>query len=211
MTTQKAGAAAEQAPFTLPALPYPYDALEPYIDAKTVEIHHTKHHAAYVNNLNKAVANYPELAKMTVEELIARPESLPEPIRMTVRNNGGGHAAHSLYWQVMTGKRGTKPNAKLAAAIDKRFGNLAGFFEQLDKAAIGQFGSGWAWLSLDGSKELLIEATPNHDSPLALGHSPLLVVDVWEHAYYLKYQNRRADYVAAFHNLVNWDYVSQRY
>ncbi len=196
--------------FTLPPLPYAMDALEPYIDARTLEFHYGKHHAAYVNNLNAAVAGYPELAGKSVEDLIAKPAALPEAIRTAVRNNGGGHANHTFYWHSMKKGGGGQPKGELARAIEQRFESFARFQEQYTKAAMGVFGSGWAWLALAG-KELLIEQTPNQETPLAADHAPLLVVDVWEHAYYLMYQNRRADYLAAFWNVIDWDAVAERY
>lgn len=197
-------------PFTLPPLGYPFDALEPYIDARTMQIHHDKHHAAYVANLNKALADYPDLASKPAEELLKTLDAIPDPIRAAVRNNGGGHFNHSLFWQMMKKGGGGEPSGDLSQAIDKRFKSFAAFKEQLTKAAVGQFGSGWAWL-VSKSKELAIESSANQDSPLSHGGVPLLGVDVWEHAYYLKYQNRRADYVAAWFNVINWDFVSERF
>ena len=197
-------------PFTLPALPYAYDALEPHIDARTMEIHHDKHHAAYVANLNKAVAGFPELESKSVEELVRDLDSVPEKIRTAVRNNGGGHYNHSLFWQMMQKDGGGEPRGELARAIAVKFGNFAEFKKGLTKAALGQFGSGWAWLTLDG-KELRIESTPNQDTPKSQGRQPLLGIDVWEHAYYLKYQNLRADYVGAWFDVINWDFVADRY
>lgn len=204
------GQTANQTPFTLPPLPFAYDALEPHISAQTLQFHHDKHHATYVNNLNAAVANYPELHKKTVEELISNPAALPEAVRTAIRNNGGGHANHTFYWNCLA-KTGGKPSAELMRAIETRFASLDGFKEQMSKAALGVFGSGWAWLCLDPDKKLVIEGSPNQETPLASGHVPLLTVDVWEHAYYLQYQNRRADYVTALYNVVNWDFVSERY
>jgi superoxide dismutase, Fe-Mn family len=197
--------------FVLPPLPYPYDALEPYVDAQTVQIHHDRHHATYVDNLNKALANYPELAKRPIEDLLRDLASIPEAIRTAVRNHGGGHANHALYWQCMSPKGSREPAGELAKAIDSRFGDFRSFQDQLTRAATGLFGSGWAWLSVDKNRQLAILPTSNQDTPLSLGHTPLLALDVWEHAYYLKYQNRRADYVAAFHKVVNWDLISERY
>ena len=202
---------AVQGPFTLPPLPYAFDALEPHIDAQTMQIHHGRHHAAYVTNLNNAVANFPDLAKKPVEELLRDLNGIPESIRNVVRNNGGGHANHTLYWQIMSKSGAKEPVGELAKAIDKRFGSFSAFQEQLTRAATGIFGSGWAWLSLDPNRQLAIVPTPNQDTPLSTGNTPLLGVDVWEHAYYLKYQNRRADYLAAFHKVVNWDPISERY
>jgi Fe-Mn family superoxide dismutase len=203
--------AAAQPAFSLPPLPYPYDALEPYIDAQTLQIHHDRHHAAYVDNLNKALANNPELGRKSVEDLLRDLNSVPESIRTAVRNHGGGHANHTLYWQVMSKSGAREPAGELAKAIDSRFGSFSSFQDQLTRAATGLFGSGWAWLSVDKNKQLAIIPTSNQDTPLALGHTPLVALDVWEHAYYLKYQNRRADYVAAFHKVINWDLVSERY
>jgi Fe-Mn family superoxide dismutase len=198
--------------FTLPALPYATDALEPYIDAATMQIHHDKHHQAYVDNLNKAVAGDPALAKLAVEELLRRLDTLPAAIRTQVRNQGGGHANHSFLWQTLCpASKSGKPAGPLAAAVDESFGGQQQLEEKLRAAAAGVFGSGWAWLSLDGSNNLVIETTPNQDSPLLAGKRPLLGIDVWEHAYYLKYQNRRADYLAAIFHVVNWDFLSHRY
>jgi Fe-Mn family superoxide dismutase len=211
LSPAEAAQAAASGPFTVPALGYAFDALEPYVDAQTMQIHHDKHHGAYVNNLNAAVSKAPELAKKSVEDLMASLASVPETIRTAVRNNGGGHINHSLFWQIMTKNPGGKPAGELAKAIDKRFGGLASFQDQFTKAAMGVFGSGWAWLTVDGSKELAIESTPNQDNPWMAGKTPVLGIDVWEHAYYLKYQNRRAEYVAAWHNVINWDFVSERY
>jgi Fe-Mn family superoxide dismutase len=201
---------APSGPFTLPPLPYAFDALEPHIDAQTMQIHHDKHHAAYVANLNKAVASFPELGKKPVEDLLKDLGAVPEKARTAVRNQGGGHYNHSLFWQMMNKNAGGAPSGELAKAIDKKFGSFGAFKEQFTKAALGQFGSGWAWLVSDGG-ELGIVASPNQDSPVSEGKQPLLGVDVWEHAYYLKYQNRRPDYVAAWFNVINWDFVSQRF
>jgi len=198
--------------FTVPALPYSTDALEPYIDAATMQIHHDKHHQAYVDNLNKAVAGDPALAKLSVEELLRRLDTLPAAIRTQVRNQGGGHANHSLFWQTLCpASKSGKPAGPLAAAVDKSFGGQQQLEEKLRAAATGVFGSGWAWLSVDGANNLAIETTPNQDSPLLTGKRPLLGIDVWEHAYYLKYQNRRTDYLAAILHVVNWDFLSHRY
>ena len=202
--------AAPAGPFKLPPLPYAFDALEPHIDARTMEIHHDKHHQTYVSNLNKAVAGHADLAGKTVEELIRDLKSVPESIRKAVQNSGGGHANHSFFWQCLKKNDGGKPAGELGKAIEKKWGSFDGFKAEFTKAATTQFGSGWAWLSLDG-KELAIEQTPNQDSPLSRGRTPLLTIDVWEHAYYLKYQNRRPEYVAAFYNVINWDFVSERY
>jgi Fe-Mn family superoxide dismutase len=197
-------------PFTLPALPYAFDALEPHIDARTMEIHHDRHHAAYVANLNKAVAGQAPLEGKSIEDLLSKLSSVPQEIRTTVRNNGGGHLNHTLFWQMMKQRGGGQPTGDLAVAMNKAFGSFDAFKEAFTKAALGQFGSGWAWLTLD-KKALAIESTPNQDNPLSAGRIPLLGVDVWEHAYYLKYQNKRADYVAAWFNVINWDFVTERY
>jgi Fe-Mn family superoxide dismutase len=203
-------AAAPNGPFTVPPLPYPMDALEPHIDARTMQIHHDKHHAAYVTNLNKAVAGFPELGKKSVEDLLKDLNSMPEKIRTAVRNQGGGHYNHSLFWQMMKKDGGGAPSGGLAKAVEKQFGSFGAFKDDFTKAASGQFGSGWAWLVMQDAG-LRIESTPNQDSPISRGALPLLGIDVWEHAYYLKYQNRRADYIAAWFNVVNWDYVSERF
>ncbi|MGA2635707.1 MAG: superoxide dismutase [Terracidiphilus sp.] len=197
-------------PFTLPPLPYAYDALEPSFDAETMHLHHDKHHQAYVNNLNAAVAGHPELAGKTVWEMVANLDAVPEAVRTAVRNNGGGHANHSFWWPTL-GKGGTAPKGELAKAIDQKFGSISGFQEQLTAAAMKVFGSGWAWLVKLPDGTVAIESTPNQDSTLAMGHKPVIGVDVWEHAYYLKYQNRRADYVKAFFQVLNWDYVSGKF
>ena len=196
--------------YELPKLAYAYDALEPHIDARTMEIHHTKHHNAYVTNLNKAIEGH-NLGMPTIEELMAAIETLPSEIRTAVQNHGGGHANHSLFWTVMKKGGGGQPKGALAKVIDQRWGGFDGFRETFTKAAMGRFGSGWAWLSLDSGKQLIIESTANQDSPLMKGHQPILGIDVWEHAYYLKYQNRRAEYVDAFYNVVDWDEVGRRY
>jgi Fe-Mn family superoxide dismutase len=199
--------AAPTGPFKLPPLPYAYDALEPSFDAETMHLHHDKHHQAYVNNLNIAVAAHPELAGKTVWELVESLNTLPESARTAVRNNGGGHANHSFWWPTL-GKGGEAPTGELAKAIDKKFGSFTSFQDKLTAASMSVFGSGWAWLVKLPDGTLAIETTANQDSPYAQGHKPVLAVDVWEHAYYLKYQNRRAEYVKAFFNVVNWDYVS---
>jgi Fe-Mn family superoxide dismutase len=205
-----APAAAPTGPFTLPALPYAYDALEPYFDGDTMHLHHDKHHQAYVNNLNAAVAGHPEVAGKTVYELVANLTEVPESIRTAVRNQGGGHANHSFWWP-MLGKGSAAPSGELAKAIDTRFGTFSAFQEQLTKAALSVFGSGWAWLVTMPDGTLSIETTPNQDSPLTSGHKPVVGVDVWEHAYYLKYQNRRPDYVKAFFQVIHWDSVSSKF
>ena len=198
-------------PFTLPPLPYASDALEPYIDKMTMEIHHDKHHGAYVTNVNKALESAPQLAGKTLEELLANNCSIiPENIRTAVRNNGGGHANHSLFWTLMGPKKGGEPKGKIAEAISSTFGGLAQFKEKFTTAASTRFGSGWAWLCRDSSGKLDIYSTANQDSPLMEVKYPILGLDVWEHAYYLKYQNRRPDYIAAWWNVVNWDAVEQR-
>ncbi len=202
--------AAPSGPFTLPPLPYAYDALEPYIDARTMEIHHDKHHAAYVANLNKTVAEFPDVGKMSVEDMLKDLNAIPGKIRTAVRNQGGGHFNHSLFWQMLK-KDGGDPAGALVSAIDQSFGSLSAFKDELTKAAASQFGSGWAWLVVDANKQLGIEPTANQDSPISQGKQPLLGIDVWEHAYYLKYQNRRPEYVAAFFHVINWDFVSERY
>jgi len=205
-------ASADEPPFTLPKLPYAYDALEPYIDAQTMQIHHDKHHQAYVDNLNKAVAGDPALSKLSVDELLVRLGTLPTQIRTAVRNQGGGHANHTLFWQTLApASKSGKPSGELAQALDRTFGGQEKFEQQLRAAALGVFGSGWAWLSVDPDKKLILDTAPNQDSPLMSKRRPLLGIDVWEHAYYLKYQNRRADYLTAIVHVVNWDYVSQRY
>lgn len=195
--------------FTLPELPYAYDALEPHIDAETLKIHHGKHHQTYVNNLNAAVEGT-EYADWDLNELIAKVDTLPEKLQTPVRNNGGGHANHTFFWESMSPEGGA-PEGELAQAINTAFGSFDAFKEAFSKAAIGRFGSGWAWLCVDQDKKLVITDTLNQDSPLAKGLVPLLTVDVWEHAYYLKYQNRRADFVAAFFNVINWKEVARRY
>lgn len=199
-------------PFSLPPLPYPYDALEPYIDKLTMELHHTKHHAAYVNNLNKALESAPELANKSLEELLANNCAIvPEKIRTAVRNHGGGHINHSLFWEIMGPKAGGEPRGKIAEAITQTFGSFEKFKETLTEAALGRFGSGWAWLVKTPHKKLEVYSTPNQDSPLMEGKIPILGIDVWEHAYYLKYQYRRADYVQAWWNVVNWAAVEKRF
>ena len=197
--------------FALPPLGYAFDALEPHIDAQTMQIHHDKHHAAYVTNLNKAIAQVPALSGLSIEALLKDLSAIPESARTAVRNHGGGHANHSLFWRQLGKNNGRGPSAELANALEKKFGSIQKFKESFTDAAAKQFGSGWAWLTIDGKKELLVESTANQDSPLSAGRTPLLGIDVWEHAYYLKYQNRRADYIAAFYNVINWDSVAERY
>ena len=197
-------------PFTLPALPYAYDALEPHIDARTMEIHHTKHHQAYVNNLNAALEKAPQLEGKSLDDLMRGINSVPEAVRTAVRNNGGGHWNHSQFWEWMGPKRGGEPTGRLAEGIKSSFGDFAKFKEQFAAAAAGRFGSGWAWLIDDGNGKLSITSTPNQDNPLMDGKKAILGLDVWEHAYYLKYQNKRPDYVAAWWNVVNWDAVAKK-
>ncbi|MBI4478208.1 MAG: superoxide dismutase [Acidobacteria bacterium] len=195
--------------FELPALPYDFNALEPHIDEQTMRIHHGKHHATYVTNLNAALEKHPNLASKNLDDLLTGLSSVPEDIRTAVRNNGGGHSNHSMFWQVMEPNAGGAPTGAVADAIKQHFGSFESFKEQFGKAAVGRFGSGWAWLIADGDK-LAIESTPNQDTPIMEGRRPILGLDVWEHAYYLKYQNRRADYIAAWWNVVNWAEVNRR-
>jgi len=197
--------------FTLPPLPYDYAALEPHIDEQTMRIHHDKHHAAYVNNLNAALESQPALQSKPIDALIADLASLPESIRTAVRNNGGGHYNHTLFWDLMAPGGAKAPQGKLADAINASFGGFDGFKEQFAKAGLGRFGSGWAWLSRAADGKLVLESTANQDCPLSEGRHPILGCDVWEHAYYLHYQNRRADYLAAWWNVVNWTVVGSRY
>ena len=197
--------------FELPPLPYAENALEPHIDARTMSIHHDKHHAAYTNNLNAALEGHANLAGKSIEELLGDLDALPESIRTAVRNNGGGFANHNLFWEIMGPDTGGEPTGDLAAAIDKKFGGFATFKEQFAKAAATRFGSGWAWLYVDQDGELAVSSTPNQDTPLMEGNTPILGLDVWEHAYYLNYQNRRPDYVSAWWNVVNWDSVAAKY
>ena len=197
--------------FQLPPLGYAYDALEPHIDARTMEIHHTKHHQTYVTNLNNAIAGKADLEAHSAEDLVKKLNSLPEAVRTAVRNNGGGHVNHTLFWQIMKPGGSNKPTGALAAAIDKTFGGLDALKTKVNDAAKGRFGSGWAWLVQDASGNLSVTSTANQDSPLTDGQTPLLGVDVWEHAYYLKYQNRRPDYLDAWWNVVNWDEVGKRF
>jgi len=194
----------------LPPLPYAHDALEPHIDARTMEIHHGKHHQAYINNLNKALEAHPDLAVRPVEDLLRDLSAIPDDIRVAVRNNGGGHANHSLFWTSMGPGKGGAPTGRLADAIGSTFGGLESFQKQFAAAAATRFGSGWAWLASNGSA-LEVLSTPNQDSPLTEGKTPLLGLDVWEHAYYLKYQNRRPDYIGAWWNVVDWDAVAARF
>ncbi|WP_250515449.1 superoxide dismutase [Caballeronia sp. INDeC2] len=201
-------------PYTLPPLPYAFDALEPHIDARTMEVHHTKHHQTYVNNLNAALEKS-DHRDVAVETLIAQIDALPDALRLPVRNNGGGHANHSLFWTIMSPDGGGKPQGELADAIDKDLGGFDAFKDAFTKAALTRFGSGWAWLTVGKQGKLAIESTGNQDSPLmtgiASGDTPILGLDVWEHAYYLKYENRRPEYIAAFYNVIDWPEVARRY
>jgi superoxide dismutase, Fe-Mn family len=197
--------------FELPPLPYSEDALEPHIDARTMSIHHDKHHAAYTNNLNKALESHADLAAKSIEELLADLDSVPQDIRTTVRNNGGGYANHNLFWEIMGPNGGGEPAGDLADAINAAFGSFASFKDQFAKAAVARFGSGWAWLYVGKDGKVALTTTPNQDTPLMEGNSPILGVDVWEHAYYLNYQNRRPDYLAAWWNVVNWNAVAEKY
>ena len=199
-------------PFTLPPLPYPSDALEPHIDKTTMEIHHGKHHNAYVTNLNKALESAPTVAGKTIEELLTNNCAMvPDAIRTAVRNNGGGHLNHSMFWEIMGPKGGGQPSGSLASAIASTFGSFDAFKEKFAAAGVGRFGSGWAWLLRDAAGKLDLVSTANQDSPLMEGKFPIMGLDVWEHAYYLKYQNRRPDYIAAWWNVVNWTAVEKRY
>ncbi len=197
--------------YTLPTLPYAYTALEPHIDAMTMEIHHSKHHQTYVTSLNAALDGAGISTDEPVEALVARLDQLPEAIRGAVRNHGGGHANHSLFWSVMSPEGGGEPDGALAAAIESELGGLAAFRDAFTKAALTRFGSGWAWLSVTPAGKLVVESSANQDSPLMHGNTPILGLDVWEHAYYLKYQNRRPEYIGAFYNVVNWPEVARRY
>ncbi|WP_270346117.1 superoxide dismutase [Enterococcus thailandicus] len=196
--------------YTLPDLPYAYDALEPYIDEETMHLHHDKHHNTYVTNLNAAIEKYPELGEKSVEELISDKDAIPEDIKTAVRNNGGGHANHSFFWKIMAPNAGGEPTGAIKEAIDAAFGDFASFKAEFKTAATGRFGSGWAWLAVDNGK-LVVTSTANQDSPLMEGQIPVLGLDVWEHAYYLNYKNVRPDYIEAFWNLVNWDEVNKQF
>ena len=196
--------------YSLPQVPYAYDALEPHIDKETMNIHHTKHHNTYVTNLNNALEGNEELLSKTVEELVSNLDAVPEAARTAVRNNGGGHANHSLFWEVISPNGGDQPTGDLAAAIDSKFGSFENFKEEFSKAATTRFGSGWAWLVVNNG-ELEVTSTPNQDNPLMEGKTPVLGLDVWEHAYYLNYQNRRPEYISAFFNVINWDEVAKRF
>jgi Fe-Mn family superoxide dismutase len=197
--------------FTLPALPYANDALEPHIDAKTMEIHHGKHHAAYVNNLNAALKDHPDLQNKSAEEIIANLNAVPEGVRTAVRNNGGGHVNHSMFWKIMKPGGGGEPTGALAQAIAAELGGFAKFKEDFNKAATTRFGSGWAWLVVGKDGKLAVTSTPNQDNPIMDGLKPVMGLDVWEHAYYLHYQNRRPDYIGAWWNTLNWDEIARRY
>ncbi|MGN5080624.1 superoxide dismutase [Aeromonas veronii] len=196
---------------TLPALNYAYDALEPHIDALTMEIHHSRHHQTYINNLNAALEGAPELAALPVEELLRRFDTLPATLQGAVRNHGGGHANHSLFWLVMSPQGGGEPGGELALAIERELGGFDAFKQAFTQAALSRFGSGWVWLVVDKAGRLQVESSANQDSPLMHGHTPILGLDVWEHAYYLKYQNKRPDYIAAFYQVVDWAEVARRY
>ncbi|HBH52145.1 MAG TPA: superoxide dismutase [Planctomycetaceae bacterium] len=196
--------------FTLPTLSYPYGALEPIIDARTMEIHHTKHHQAYINNANAALEKFPDWSAKSPEEVVKHLAQVPEEIRTAVRNNAGGHVNHTLFWTVMAPNAGGEPTGDLGSAISGTFGSFANFKDAFTKAATTRFGSGWAWLSVDKGK-LVVESTANQDSPLTEGRTPILGIDVWEHAYYLNYQNRRPDYINAFYNVINWNEVAKRF
>lgn len=196
--------------YTLPDLPYAYDALEPYIDEETMHLHHDKHHNTYVTNLNAAIEKYPELGEKTIEELLSDMDAIPTDIKTAVRNNGGGHANHSFFWEIMAPNAGGEPTGEIKEAINEAFGDFSSFKEEFKKAAVGRFGSGWAWLVMENGK-LAITSTANQDSPLMEGKTPILGLDVWEHAYYLKYKNVRPDYIAAFWNVINWDEVNKHF
>jgi Fe-Mn family superoxide dismutase len=196
---------------TVPSLPYEFAALEPTIDARTMEIHHDKHHAAYVAKLNEALAGHPDLESKPVQQLLREIDSVPEDIRTKVRNHGGGHANHTLFWEIMAPDAGGEPQGDLADALVEKFGSFATFKEKFGEAAANQFGSGWGWLVVDGAGALDLYALPNQDSPLMKGHTPILGLDVWEHAYYLKYQNKRPDYIKAWWDVVNWERVGREY
>lgn len=204
-------AQAEAGEFTLPPLPYAYDALNPYIDTQTMTVHHDKHHAGYVKNLNAAIAQHPELRGKSVEELLQNLESVPEESRVTVRNNGGGHANHTMFWAIMSPTGGGEPTGAIAEAINATFGDFESFKQEFNDAGAKRFGSGWAWLVLTQDGKLEVTSTANQDSPFLEGNYPIMGNDVWEHAYYLKYQNRRGDYLSAWWNVVNWDEVNKRF
>lgn len=209
--TNTGGTKQTQGVYSVPPLPYAYNALEPHIDQATMQFHHDKHHAAYVQNLNEALDKHPELKSKTVEEMLRNLSSVPEDIRNKVRNNGGGHVNHSMFWQIMKPQGGGEPTGAIAQAINQNFGNFAAFKKQFNEAATGRFGSGWAWLVRNNNGKLEITTTPNQDSPLSEGKYPIMGNDVWEHAYYLKYQNRRAEYLDAWWNVLNWDEINKRF
>lgn len=196
--------------YTLPELPYAYNALEPHLDAKTMEIHHTKHHQTYINNVNAALQGT-KFAQQPIEDVVTHWQSVPEKLQSAVRNSGGGHANHSLFWQIMSPNGGGQPSGDLAQAITRDLGGFAAFQQAFTQAAVARFGSGWAWLSITPTRTLVVESTANQDSPLMTGNTPILGLDVWEHAYYLMYQNRRPDYIAAFYHVIDWSAVQQRY
>ena len=212
MKTNEPAQAGKAIIYELPKLPYAYDALEPYIDAKTMEIHYTKHHQGYVNKLNEALAKYPEWQAISLPELLERLNEVPEDILIAVRNQGGGHSNHSFFWQCMrSARKDNVPSDAFKKVLEENFGSMDEFKKQFNQAAVSVFGSGWAWLVRDVSDKLKVIATPNQDSPLMNGYTPLLGLDVWEHAYYLKYQNRRPEYIDGWWNVVNWDFVEQNY
>jgi Fe-Mn family superoxide dismutase len=196
--------------YTLPHLPYAYDALEPHIDAKTMEIHHRKHHQTYINNINAGIEGTP-WENLTVEQLVTQVNNVPTQLKNTIINNAGGHANHSLFWTIMSPQGGGQPIGKIAVAIEAELGGFDNFKEAFTKAALTRFGSGWAWLTVTPDQKLLVESSANQDSPLMQGHTPILALDVWEHAYYLKYQNRRPEYISAFFNVIDWQEVNRRY
>lgn len=196
--------------YTLPHLPYAYDALEPHIDAKTMEIHHSKHHQTYINNINAGIEGTP-WENLTVEQLVTQVNNVPTQLKNNIINNAGGHANHSLFWTIMSPQGGGQPIGKIAVAIEAELGGFDNFKEAFTKAALTRFGSGWAWLTVTPDQKLLVESSANQDSPLMQGHTPVLALDVWEHAYYLKYQNRRPEYISAFFNVVDWQEVNRRY
>jgi len=198
-------------PFELPPLPFALDALEPHLDTKTMEIHYTKHHQTYLNNLNAAIEKHPELFKLSIEQILKDLNNVPEDIRMAVRNHGGGYYHHTFYWNTLSPRGGGEPTGKLGDAIQKTWGSFANFKAEFDKTALGRFASGWAWLSKKGDGSLVIHNTPNQDSPLTEGLTPIITIDVWEHAYYLKFQNRRADFIASWWNVVNWEEAEKRF
>lgn len=209
--TNTGGTKQTQGVYSVPPLPYAYNALEPHIDQATMQFHHDKHHAAYVKNLNEALDKHPELKSKTVEEMLRNLSSVPEDIRNKVRNNGGGHVNHSMFWQIMKPQGGGEPTGAIAQAINQNFGSFAAFKKQFNEAGTGRFGSGWAWLVRNNNGKLEITTTPNQDSPLSEGKYPIMGNDVWEHAYYLKYQNRRAEYLDAWWNVLNWDEINKRF